>query len=241
VLKINWIYIKGIVLLGLVAFLYGFSYQKNNVKKVKDILIEFEEGKNMFMSHEIVNKLLIQNNLTVKNQPKSVIDLHQLELNVLSHSMVEDATIFLTVDGLLKAKIKQRTPIARVLSSAKSYYIDKQGKAMPLSENYTARVLLVYGDIMDENIEDIHGLVTTILKDEFLKKQIISVTKILNNEYVLKTRVGSQKIILGRLVNLEEKFKNLKSFFNKTMVDKTIEKYSTINLKYNKQVVCTKM
>lgn len=240
-LKINWIYIKGIVLLGLLVFLYGFSYQKNNVKKVKDILIEFEEGNNMFMSHEIVNKLLIQNNLTVKNQPKSVIDLHQLEANVLSHSMVEDATIFLTVDGLLKAKIKQRTPIARVLSNTKSYYIDKQGKAMPLSENHTARVLLVYGDIMDENIEDIHGLVTAILKDEFLKKQIISVTKILNNEYVLMTRVGSQKIILGTLVNLEEKFKNLKSFFNKTMADKTIEKYSAINLKYNKQVVCTKM
>ncbi len=239
-LKINWNYIKGFVLLSLVAFLYGFSYQKNSVKKVREIVIEFDEGKNLFMNYQIVNKLLIQNNATVKNKAKSVIDLHLLEANVLSHPMVEDAAIFLTVDGLLKAKIKQRTPIARVLSNTKSYYIDKQAKIMPLSENYSARVLLIFGDIKENNIEEIHYLVTTILKDEFLKKQLISIQKMPNNEFVLNTRIGGQKIFLGKTTNLNQKFKNLKSFFSKTMTDKTIENYSAINLKYNYQVVCTK-
>jgi len=239
-LKINWNYIKGIVLIGLVAFLYGFSYQKNNVKKVREIAIEFEEGKNLFMNYQIVNKLLIQNNETVKNKAKSVIDLHQLEANVLSHPMVEDAAIFLTVDGLLKAKVKQRTPIARVLSNTKSYYIDKQAKVMPLSENYSARVLLVSGEINEDDIEEIHYLVSTILKDEFLKKQLISIEKMPNNEFVLHTRIGEQKILLGKTTNLNSKFKNLKSFFSKTMADKMIFNYSAINLKYNNQVVCTK-
>ncbi|WP_408670473.1 cell division protein FtsQ/DivIB [Lutibacter sp.] len=192
------------------------------------------------MNYQIVNKLLIQNNTTVKNQAKSVIDLHQLEANVLSHPMVEDAAIFLTVDGLLKAKIKQRTPIARVLSNTRSYYIDKQAKKMPLSENYSARVLLVSGDVNEGDIEEIHYLVTAILNDEFLKKQLISIKKMPNNEFILNTRVGDQKIVLGNTTNLNQKFKKLKSFFNKTMADKTIEKYSAINLKYNNQVVCTK-
>lgn len=239
-MKINWNYIKGLLLLALVVFLYGFSINKNSSKEVREIVIEFEEGDNLFMNYQMVNKLLIQNGATVKNQAKSVIDLHLLEGNVLLHPMVEDAAIFLTVDGLLKAKVKQRTPIARVLSNTKSYYIDKQAKIMPLSLHHSARVLLVSGDIKEADISKIHSLVTTILKDEFLKKQLISIQKMPTNEFVLNTRVGNQKIFLGKIENLNQKFKNLKSFFNKTMTDKTIDNYTSINLKYSNQVVCTK-
>ena len=87
------------------------------------------------MNFEMVNKLLIQNDATVKNQAKSVIDLHKLESRVLSHPMVESAAVFLTVDGSLKTKIRQRTPIARVLSNNESYYIDRQAKRIPLAAN----------------------------------------------------------------------------------------------------------
>jgi cell division protein FtsQ len=224
----------------LVVFLYGFSHQKNKVIKVRDITIEFEEGNNLFMNYQMVNKLLIQNGTTVKNKAKSVIDLHLLEANIISHPMVEDAAVFLTVDGLLKARIKQRTPIARVLSSTKSYYIDKQAKVMPLSGNYSARVMLITGDIREEDIEEIHLLTTTILKDDFLQKQLISIQKMQNNEFVLNTRIGGQKIFLGKIEKLDQKFMNLKSFYSKTIADKTIDDYASINLKYNNQVVCTK-
>ena len=239
-MKINWNYIKGFLLLALVIFLYGFSYQKNNAIKVKDILVEFEAGKNLFMNHQMVDKLLIQNGVTVKNQAKSVINLQLLEEKVLSHPMVEDAAIYLTVDGLLKADVKQRTPIARVLSGIESYYIDKQANKMPLSQNHSARVILIYGDIKEVDIKNIHFLVTTILNDDFFKKQIIGIQKKSNDEFVLSTRVGGQKIVLGKIENLHQKFKNLKSFFSKTMADKTINNYTSINLKYNNQVVCTK-
>jgi len=240
VLKINWNYIKSLLLIALIAFLYGFSHQKNKAKKVYDVVIEFEEDKNLFMNYQMVNKLLIQNNETVKNKTKSVIDLHKLEANILAHPMVEDASVFLTVNGLLKTKIKQRTPIARVITNGYSYYIDKQAKIMPLSKNYAARVLLISGDIKRENNKKIHLLVTTILKDEFLKKQIIGIEKMPNNEFVLRTRIGKQKIFFGKIENVNQKFKNLKAFFKKTMTDKTIDNYIAINLKYNNQVVCTK-
>jgi len=239
-LKINWIYIKGLVLLGVLTFLVGFSHSKNKVKNVEDVSIEFEEGNNLFMNYEMVNKLLIQNGKTVENEPKTVIDLQLLEANVLSHPMVESASVFLTIDGLLKTKIKQRTPVARVLSHNGSYYIDRQAKIMPLSENYSARVLIVSGDINDDDIGKIHFLATQILGYEFLKKQIIGVRKMKNSEFALRTRIGNQIIELGNLENLKLKFLNLESFYNKTMEDHTLEKYRSINLKYNNQVVCTK-
>lgn len=239
-MKINWNYIKGFLLLSLVVFLYGFSHHKHLTKTVKEITVEFEQGNNLFMNYEMVNKLLIQKGKSVLNEAKTVIDLQKLEANVLSHSMVEKAAVFLTVDGVLKTKIKQRTPIARVMSNSNSYYIDKQATKMPLSENHSARVLLVSGNVTEKDIDEIHFLVTTVLNDEFLKKQIIGVQKTKEHQYVLKTRIGEQNIEIGTIKNLDSKFKNLKSFFNKTMADKTIDKYASINLKYNNQVVCTK-
>ena len=239
-MKINWNYIKGLFLLGLVVFLYGFAHHKHSGKKVTEINVEFKQGDNLFMNYEMVNKLLIQNGKSVKNEAKTVIDLQKLENNVRSHSMVENASVFLTVDGLLKTVIKQRTPIARVISNNRSYYIDKQAKKMPLSNNHSARVMLISGDINDNDIAQIYVLVSKILSDDFLKKQIIGGRKTDNNEYVLSMRVGEQEIEIGEIENLDSKFKNLKAFFNKTMTDKTIDSYTSINLKYNNQVVCTK-
>lgn len=239
-MKINWNFIKGFVLLGLVGFLVGFTHQKNECKKVYDIAVQFDEGNNLFMNYEMVNKLLIQNGKTVVNQQKSVIDLHKLETKILSHPMVAQASVFLTVDGLLKAKIKQRTPIARIITEKKSYYIDKEAKTMPFSMNYSARVMLISGDISEEDNEKIYQLVSTILKDEFLKKQIIGAEIKKNGEAILVPRIGNQKIELGKIENLESKFENYKSFVNKTMTDQTIDNYASINLEYNNQVVCTK-
>ena len=239
-MKINWIYIKGVALLALVSFLYGFSNHKNEQIKVKEIKIRFEKGTNLFMNYQIVNKLLIQNHASPKKLAKSVIDLHRLESKVLAHPMVEDAAVFLTVDGLLKATIKQRTPIARVITENKSYYIDKQAKTMPLSPNYSERVMLIFGDINEKDDARIYKLVTAILRDDILKKLCISIQKSNENEFVLNTRIGSQKILVGDLKNLNQKLKNLKSFLNKTIGDKTINNYALINLKYNNQVVCTK-
>ncbi|WP_372746275.1 cell division protein FtsQ/DivIB [Lutibacter sp.] len=239
-MKINWNYIKGVLLICLIGFLYGFSNHRNNTVKVKDIVVEFEKGNNLFMNYEMVNKLLIQNGKTVRNQEKSVINLHKLESNILSHPMVENAAVFLTVDGTLKATVRQRSPIARIVSGDKSYYIDKQAERMPLSTNHSERVMVVTGDIWEDDYDQIYQLATTISNDEFLKKQIVGIEKMPNNEYVLSTRIGNQSILFGKIEQLKDKFMNLKSFYKKTMVDGTINNYTSINLKYNKQVVCTK-
>ena len=239
-MKVNWNIIKALFLLVLVGFLFSFSHRKNAEKKVRDILVEFDAGENLFMNYEMVNKLLIQKGKTVKNERLSALDLHLLESKVLSHPMVENAAIFLTVDGLLKSKVKQREPIARVISKTNNYYIDKQAKKMPLSLNHSARVVLVSGNIMDEDNAQIYQLVKKIVSNDFLKKQIIGIRKMTNNEFVLKARVGDQKIELGKIENLNKKFMNLESFLKKASIDKTLEDYSHINLKYDNQVVCTK-
>jgi len=233
-------YLFFLALLGSLSFLYAFSSHRNGEKKVQKVLVEFEAGSNYFLSQKMVDKLLIQNHQEVKNQPKSIIDLQGLEHHVVSNPYIEKAVVFLSIDGVLKTIVKQRTPVARISTGNWSYYIDKQGVKIPLSVNYSARVLLITGVLKTDNLTKIAQLVNKILSDNFLKKEVVSIHKTPKDEFVLSVRSGKQKIELGTLEQMNTKFKKLKAFYNKTYVDKTIEKYKVINLKYHNQVVCTK-
>jgi len=233
-------YLFSLLLIASLVFLYSFSLVKNSNKKIKKITIEFAEETNDFLTQEMVNKLLIQNNEALKNQAKSVIDLQELEHSVLSNPYIESATVFFTIDGVLKETVKQRTPVARISKVNSSYYIDKHGFKVPLSENYSARVMLITGAINEENLQEFTRFVNVILADDFLKKEIIGIHKTQDNEFILSVRSGQYKIEFGSLDETNVKFKKLKAFYNTAFVDKTIEQYKTINLKYHNQVVCAK-
>lgn len=239
-MKINWTFILNLCVIGITLFLFGFANNRNEMRKIAEIDVQFEQGENLFMDYEMVNKLLIQNEGQLKNKSKSLIDLNGLEKQVLAHPMVEHAATYITVDGLLRISIKQRSPIARINTNTESYYIDRQGKMMPLSQNYSARVPIVSGFMSSENTDDLYKLLTHILNDDFLQKQIIGIHKNDENDFVLKTRIGNHEVEFGKIENLKTKFENLKTFYAYAMPNQTIDKYKKISLKYNNQVVCTK-
>lgn len=223
-----------------VGFLYSFSAARNHQKKVTKIDVNIEAGISKFLNHSMVNKLLIQKNESVKNLPKSVINLYSLESNISKNPYVEKAVVFLTIQGTLKTMVKQRTPIVRIIQDEDVYYVDKQGVKVPLSDNYSARVLLVSGIKNDVEMKEIMPLISTILEDSFLEKEIVGVELVKNGEVQLAVRSGDYKIDFGTISEIEPKFRKLKAFYNKTFRDKTIQNYKLINVKYHNQVVCTK-
>jgi cell division protein FtsQ len=233
-------YLLFVVLIGFLAFLYSFTSVRNDQKKVTKIEVKFEEGNNNFLTHFMVDKLLIQNDTIVANQAKSVIDLYRLEKNVSKNPYVEEVAVFLTIGGVLKTNIKQRTPVARIFSSKDSYYVDKQGVKVPLSKNYSARVLLISGIENSADIQVILPLVSYILEDDFLQKEIVGIVKSDVDEYEFSVRSGAYKIAFGKLNDVEVKFNKLKAFYNTTFKNKTIQEYKTITVKYHNQVVCSK-
>lgn len=226
-------------LIGL-GFLYSFSSSKNLRKKVAKISIEFEKSEHQFLTHSMVNKLLIQKKDSLQNKAKSVIDLYSLESLVTKNPFVEKANVFLTIEGELKSTIKQRNPIARIISNKESYYVDKQGVKVPLSDNYSARVLLVSGVETTKDLQKIMPLLIKIEGNNFWKKEIVGIKKSSANDYEFSVRSGDYKIDFGKLKDINIKFKKLKAFYNKTFEDESIQNYKTINLKYHNQVVCTK-
>ena len=238
-MRINYNYIKFIGLLLLVGGLFAFSNQRNNARKVEKSNIKFLGENKLFITDATVSKLLIQNQRPVTEQPKDIIDLNELEIALNSNPMIKRAEVFMSVNGELSAEIEQKRPIARVNTNA-SYYIDDEGSFMPLSSNYAARVPLVTGNIKKNKLETVFQFAKAVDEDEFLKKHIIEIRQNDDKTIDFKIRKSDFTVHLGTLKMLEKKINNFKAFYQKALKDKVLDSYKVVNLKFDKQVICTK-
>ncbi len=228
-----------IALLSLVIFLFAFATVRNESRKVSKVDISFVGKNNLFITHETVSKLLIQNQQSVKKLAKETLDLNQLEKSLNSNPMIKSAEVYVSVNGILKADVEQKTPIARV-STAESYYIDDDGLYMPLSKNYTARVPIVTGYVKKNDLKNVFTVANKVKKDDFLMKNVIEIHQNSNKTICLKLRQCDFLVQLGNLNFLDKKINNLKAFYQKGLKEKTLNSYTKVNLQFDNQVVCTK-
>ena len=238
-MRVNYSYIKITLLILLVGFLFSFSSMRNSERKVSEPQIKFVGDDNLFITHANVSKLLIQNQQSVTNKRKDIIDLNQLEAALNSNPMIKQAQVSMTVEGLITAEIEQKKPIARVSTNA-SYYIDEEGSFMPLSTNYTARVPLVTGSIEKDDLANVFTVGKKVQEDDFLMKHVIVIHQNQDKTIDLKLRSHDFTVHLGSLKLLDKKINNLKAFYQKAVKDKALDNYKLVNLKFDKQVICTK-
>lgn len=238
-MKINRNYIKITLVLFLVVFLYAFTNERNNKKAPAIVEVKILDSDNLFVTQPMVNKLLIQNNVEVTNITKEKLVLNKLEEALNSNKMVENAQVYLSVNGKLGVEIKQRTPIVR-LGGNNPCYLDVNGKVMPLSPIFSARVPLVTGNVSKDNLDDIYKLAMFVRNDEFLSKNVIGIHQ-KGNDFELKFRIENFVIKLGKVENLEKKFNNLKAFYQKALKDNSLNDYAIVDLQFKNQVVCAKI
>ena len=236
----NWNSIRLVLIIIAVIAIYSFSMKRNYERKIAKTEVVFLGDDNLFITSETVNKMLIEKNQQPQNLQKEKLDLNKLEKRLDNHNMIEKSEVFVSVDGVLKIVVKQKIPIARIFDLDSSFYFDYQGNKMPLSNNYSSRVPLVTGEINAIKRADLTELFRIIQKDDFLKKNIIGVQIYPNGAVIMANRNYDYQIDFGRLINVEQKLKNYKAFYQKAVSDSSIVKYKKINLIYTQQVVCTK-
>ncbi|MDG1374646.1 MAG: cell division protein FtsQ/DivIB [Flavobacteriaceae bacterium] len=203
------------------------------------VAVQFIGNENVYITTEMVNKLLIQNQEQLYNLPKDNLDLKEMEFLLESDDMIKSAQVYLTVNGEVRAKIEQKQPIARVYSNA-TFYIDEDGFWMPLSPQHSARVPLVTGVVEKEDLETVYTMALKVYRDSFLKTYITEIHQNENKEISLKMRLFDFEILVGSLENLDQKMTNLKAFYQKAKNDNVLDIYKSVNLKFENQVVCTK-
>ncbi|MBP6038815.1 MAG: cell division protein FtsQ [Flavobacterium sp.] len=238
--RINWHSIRLVMVFFAMIFLYSFSSNRNSVRKINKIDIQFDSKENMFLTHQMVNNLLIQNLGDASRIQKDKVDLNTLENELSHHEMIEKAEVFSTIDGFLNTRITQKTPILRVISDNDSYYLDKKGDRISLSTNFSARVPLVVGEISKEKRKPYLNLFNEINKDDFLSKNITGAQIMPSGNVVLTNRSFDYKIAFGKPINVQKKLRNYKAFFHHAIKDTLIKEYKEINLMFTQQVVCKK-
>lgn len=221
-----------------------------------------DNSHNHFIEEDDVISMIYNKGGKLLGYPIDSINLNNLENLINKNPSIKSSEVYRTINGVLKINIEQRTPIVRIINfNNESYYIDEQGALMPLSRNYTARVLVANGDINEPYqlnystdiitssksdelkrhcvLCDIYKLARFMYNDKFWRSQIEQIY-VNNGEYELIPRVGSQIILFGGIENFSKKFIKLKALYRQGFVNVGWNKYKSINLKYNNQIICTK-
>ena len=168
-------------------------------------------------------------------------EISSLENELEKMSYIESAEIYFSVNGDVSLSYYEFEPVVRVFNSEnQSYYLDSNCKRIPLSEKYTADIILFTG--YTENIKDdlILNLAKKINSNKFLSNQVSEVFVNETSEAFFIPVLGNHKIKLGSFNNLEIKIKKMMTFYDKIIPKHGWEKYSEINLEYQNQIICLK-
>lgn len=254
----------GSLLILSIAALLGFVEIERKDLPCNNIEIKIDEsGKVYFVDKTDVLDLLKVSGESLIGKPVGEIDINKLEKIINRNPSVENAHVYKKVNGDIVVEIKQRTPLIRIFNMlGESYYIDKTGYFMPLSDKYTARVPIANGyifekyasntditiqDIIDNDslasktvIDDIYLLAKYISNHEFWNAQIDQIYVNIDRDIELIPKVGNHIIILGDAENLEEKLNKLLLFYKKALPGVGWNEYKFINLKFKDQIICSK-
>src|SRR2546428_5812779 len=210
--RINWkqILIATIwvsCLVGVIVLLSFVSAKQDKVR-CKGVRINIDGKKNFLVEKGEV--LAIMNRILPKfiSQPINDIPVEQIEMALQKNPYIQRADIFIDLDGIVNVNVIQREPLLRIINLAnQSFYVDRNGHKMPLSPNFSPRVLVANGNIAETpSLND--TLKTNVAKelfvlaqfvqdnkDEFWKSQIAQVYVNNSQEIVLIPRVGDNKIL----------------------------------------------
>lgn len=161
---------------------------------------------------------------------------------ILTNKLVESAEVYTTPGGFVVASVSQRKPVLRVISEIKgNFYVDNERRIMPVSGNFAVYVPVATGAIDEEfatgQLYDFALFLSTHPDWDAWIEQILVQE---NQDVVLIPRIGDFKIIMGSLDDYSAKLTKFGRFVEDGLNVVGWNRYSSINLKYENQVVCVR-
>ncbi|MGB4400635.1 MAG: cell division protein FtsQ [Daejeonella sp.] len=253
--KINWKLILycftwAVCLSGLLV-LMSFISVKKNTQKCTDLKVMLP-GNNNLIERDEIDRILLESSGVLVGRNLDDINIHKLESLLKANPFIEYAKVFADMNGVIHVDVRQRKPLIRIINMANvNFYIDENGFKIPMSDNYTARVLVANG-LIDEDFSgkvdtlssqmarDLFRMAKFICQDTLWNDQVEQLFVSLKGDIEIVPRVGDHKIILGTADSLDTKFRNLLVFYKRAIPKVGWDTYKTINLKYANQIICEK-
>lgn len=236
----------------LALVLLGFANVDRNDARCWKFDVEVEHLSGLYFIDEAFVREQIHNmGQPVVGSLMDSLDITDMRSRIMQLPSVKEATVYKTVDGCVKVKVRQRSPLFRVITKNHgSYYVDNEGGRMPLSNQYTARVPVITGNIdvpfasaesterEKELIQSCFDLIKYFEGNSFWSSQAEHFVVDANGDFVMIPRVGRAEIIIGDETELDSKLRRLKAFMKEMSHKNNLNKYKRINVKYRDQVVC---
>lgn len=256
-----------VLLIAGLATLFAFVQKQEDDLLCSKINISIQRDpmqENYFVEEDAIRELIAQRFGQIENTSLKHIDVNYLERLMYANPWVAKADVFLSIDGVVDIEIEQRQPILRIINvNGENYYMDSEGRLMLWSADFTPRMLIASGNIQERYedwskvslrelinndtlkthtmLDDLYTMARFILADEFWSAHVEQIYVNLLGEIELVPKVGDHKIIFGGSDEMAEKFWKLKTFYTEGLNYTGWQNYDTLNLKFNNQVVCTKI
>ena len=215
----------------LLFFLMSFTLKNDQTKERKFNLIELFDSDERFVTNEDIIK--------ITNNDDHNFNIASIEKNIKQIPQIKDVKVYLNHDGNIDLQLQERQPILRVYDKNLSFYLDTECKVLPVSKSYTARRLIITGDMKYYANDELCNLYSVIESNEFYKSLITQID-VQKNNTILITRIKNLEVNIGNLDMLEIKFENLMTFYNRIVKFKGWDFYDKVNLKYIDQIICSK-
>lgn len=234
-------YILSVSLFAYLIIVLTFAATKLREVKCKGLQVVVDDtGENVFIDENEVLKVIKRGYGDLKGVNIVGVDKDSMEHILVRNSVIKSAQVYYSLDGYFHVEITQRKPVLRVMSG-EGYYVDEDGKVMPLSGKYTSRVVVATGNISRKfACNGLYPFVMELRDDKFWDALIEQIVVTNDNEVVLIPKVGNFRIMVGDLDGVDKKMENLRLFLREGIALKGWNVYKEINLKFENQVVCVK-
>lgn len=237
---------------GISALLF-FSILRKSTAEVKTLVVKIEGGvgDNKIISEKEVKQILnLAAGKTITKSNIHKLNLRALEAKLNKDKRIERADLYFDSKNRLNARIIQKKPIMRVIESTGSeYYLDENGKQIPVTRGSAVRVPLVTGvrdtfsakfltAAKSTKLKQVFEVMKYVAHDEFLSALIeqAHIESDSTADIVLIPKIGREKVIFGDGSDIKAKFSNLKIFYRDGIPKLGWSRYKTLNLKYANQV-----
>lgn len=232
ILNIVFVLINIIIVGGIIFF---------NLKNTSDKLI-FNEKNIQFSSNNFINNDSIKINLldnykSLDSLNADIETVYEIEQIISRIPFVKKANVYMTVNSELNIRVQEKKPVLNLYNS--DYLLSENGQLIPKIDSLNIDLISFFGEIDPTIYTNLSNLSKMIIKDDFLKDHIKYIYSDSLSFYLSVNRFN-YNIELGSLENISEKLNNYKVFIASIMDDEILNKYSHLNLKFNKQVIAQK-
>ena len=249
--KALFVTLWGVMGTAILVLLLAAITRRNN-RSCKAYVIEFTPKS----SEATIDKKELINVLTKNGQDKltgkaiSSFNLKNMEESISRNPWVEKAMLFFDNNEVLRIRITQREPVARVFTlGGSSFYMDSNGVQLPLSEKLVLRLPVFtgypYEKLRTRGADSLlfvqmKSLSSFIRSDPFWNAQIAQADITPSRTFELSPVVGNHLINLGEATDLERKFHRLFLFYKEVLSRTGFDRYAKIDVAYDGQVVGTR-